>query len=206
MCLTSADYPTWYINCYGIYFGCGLVGSIHYLCYLLHFIPAKTTHKSVKTRELYLRTDIYQGLSKQSHRKSAATILSNSQTETENVQTVTEDVPFEMVENKTMVAPATRDAPKFDSKKPQEVRRFLLRMEDLLKEAGIKDDAEKKVSLGKYADKDSEEEWKALETYESGNTWEEFKDELLENYPEAAAAERGTPMRIRQVCYDARGI
>src|SRR5271155_4978320 len=72
MCPTSADYPTWYMNCYGIYFGCSLVGSIHYLCYLLHFIPAKTTHKSVKTRELYLRTDIYQGLSKQSHRKSAA--------------------------------------------------------------------------------------------------------------------------------------
>ena len=138
--------------------------------------------------------------------KSAPTILSNSQTKTENVQTVTEDVPFEMVENKKMVAPGTRDAPKFDSKKPQELRRFLLRMEDLWKEAGIKDDAEKKASLGKYADQDSEEEWKALETYESGNTWEEFKDELLENYPEAAAAERGTPMRIRQVCYDARGI
>ena len=67
MCPTSADYPTWYMNCYGVYFGCGPVGSIHYLYYLLHFIPAKTTHKSVKARELYLKTDIYQGLSKQSH-------------------------------------------------------------------------------------------------------------------------------------------
>src|SRR5271154_153217 len=72
MCPTSADYSTWYMNCYGVYFGCGPVGSIHYLYYLLHFIPAKTTHKYVKARELYLRTDIYQGLSKQSHGKSAA--------------------------------------------------------------------------------------------------------------------------------------
>src|SRR5277367_1225578 len=133
-------------------------------------------------------------------------IDTNSQTETENVQNKPEKVAFEMVENKKMVAPGTRDAPKFDSKKPQELRRFLLRMEDLWEAAGIKEDDEKKVSLGKYADPDSEEEWKALETYELGSTWEEFKDELLENYPEAAAAERGTPMRIRQVCYDARGI
>src|SRR5277367_6281102 len=135
-----------------------------------------------------------------------SSIDTNSQTETENVQNEPENVAFEMVENKKMVAPGTRDAPNFDSKKPQELRRFLLRMEDLWEAAGIKEDDEKKVSLGKYADPDSEEEWKALETYESGSTWEEFKDELLENYPEAAAAERGTPMRIRQVCYDARGI
>src|SRR5277367_149697 len=72
-------------------------------------------------------------------------------------------------------------------------------MEDLWEAAGIKEDDEKKVSLGKYADPDSKEEWKALETYESGSTWEKFKDELLENYPEAAAAERGMPMRIRQL-------
>lgn len=79
-------------------------------------------------------------------------------------------------------------------------------MEDLWHESGITDDDERKISVGKYADQESEEEWKALETYEPGNSWNEFKDELIENYPEAAAAERGTPARIRQLCKEAGGI
>ncbi|KAF8806711.1 hypothetical protein BYT27DRAFT_7102176, partial [Phlegmacium glaucopus] len=111
-----------------------------------------------------------------------------------------------MAGTKTMVAPGTRDAPKFSSKKPQELRRFLRQMEDLWKEAGIVDDEDKKTSIGKYADQESEEEWTALETHEQGHSWEEFKKELVENYPESAAAERGTPARIRQLCAETRNI
>ena len=101
-----------------------------------------------------------------------------------------------------MIAPSARDAPSFSSRRPHELRRFLRNMEDLYKEADIKDDEEKKASLGKYADQESEEEWSALETFQKGNTWDEFKDELMENYPEAAEAERGTPARIKQLCRD----
>ena len=54
--------------------------------------------------------------------------------------------------------------------------------------------------IGKYADQDSEEEWVAFDSFEDEYSWEEFKAELIENYPEAAAAERGTPARIRQIC------
>jgi hypothetical protein len=79
-------------------------------------------------------------------------------------------------------------------------------MEDAFTDAGITEDFERKISIGKYADQDSEEEWKALDTYTSKASWDEFKEELLENYPEAAAAERGTPARIRQVCREANGI
>jgi len=107
---------------------------------------------------------------------------------------------------KTMISPAARDAPKFSSDKPQELRRFLRLMEDLWKEASITDDEEKKASLGKYADHESEEEWKAFENYPRGNSWDKFKEELITNYPEAAEAERGTPARIKQVCKDSRGI
>ena len=59
---TSADYPAWCMNHYSIYFGCGPVGSIHYLYYLLYFIPAKTTHESVKARELHTRWIFIKGL------------------------------------------------------------------------------------------------------------------------------------------------
>jgi hypothetical protein len=107
---------------------------------------------------------------------------------------------------KTMISPAARDAPKFSSNRPQELRRFLRLMEDLWKEAGITDDEEKKASLGKYADHESEEEWKAFENYPRGNSWDQFKEELITNYPEAAESERGTPARIKQVCRDSKGI
>jgi hypothetical protein len=105
-----------------------------------------------------------------------------------------------------MISPAARDAPRFSSKRPDELRRFLREMEDLFKEAGIDDDEEKKESIGKYTDQSSEDQWKSLEMFHRGNSWNDFKKELLENYPEAAEAERGTPARIKQICRDARGI
>jgi hypothetical protein len=107
---------------------------------------------------------------------------------------------------KAMISPSARDAPRFSSDRPQELRRFLRMMEDLWKDANIKDDEEKKASLGKYADQESEEEWKAFENYPRGNSWASFKEELVANYPEAAEAERGTPARIKQVCRDMKGI
>ena len=104
---------------------------------------------------------------------------------------------------KTMISPSARDAPSFSSKRPQE---FLRQMEDLWQDAGIVDDEEKKCSLGKYEDQESEEEWRGLDTFAKGISWEEFKEELIVNYPEAAEAERGTPARIRQLCRDTKGI
>jgi hypothetical protein len=99
-----------------------------------------------------------------------------------------------------MLAPGARDAPKFTSKKPEELLRFMRMMEDLWREAGVTDDEAKKEAIGKYADQASEEEWSALETFEKGRSWEEFKAEIIENYPEAAAAERGTPARMKLLC------
>jgi len=61
---------------------------------------------------------------------------------------------------KLMIAPSVRDAPKFSSRRPQKLRRFVRWMEDLWKEAGIENDEDKKESLGKYADQESEEEWR----------------------------------------------
>lgn len=66
-------------------------------------------------------------------------------------------------------------------------------MEDLWKDVCVTDDDDKKESIMKYANQDSEEEWKALESYDEGRSWEEFKKELINNYLEAVAAEQGTP-------------
>ena len=107
-----------------------------------------------------------------------------------------------MTNHKNMVAPGTRDAPRFQSRRPEELRRFLRQMEDLWRDAEITDPRIKKQSLGKYADYESEEEWSAFRTYNDPHSWEDFKKELYDNYPEAAEAERGTPQRIREVCKD----
>ena len=108
--------------------------------------------------------------------------------------------PSKMMSEKRMVAPGSKDAPRFKSSKPEELRRFIRLMEDLWADAGVTDEKMKKMMIGKYADQDSEEEWAAFDSFEDGHSWEEFKEELIENYPEAAAAERGTPARIRQLC------
>jgi hypothetical protein len=111
-----------------------------------------------------------------------------------------DNTPPKVVMERKMPAPGTRDAPRFSSEKPEGLRRFIRLMEDLWKESSVATDEVKKSMIGKYADQDSEEEWKAFKTFEAGHSWKEFKDELIENYPEAAAAERGTPARIRQLC------
>jgi hypothetical protein len=103
-----------------------------------------------------------------------------------------------MVE-KRMVAPGSKDAPKFKSSHPEELRRFISRMEDLWEDAGVTNDEKKKTMIGKYADVASEEEWSVLNTFDNG-TWDEFKKELIANYPEVAASNRGTPARLRRLC------
>jgi hypothetical protein len=110
-------------------------------------------------------------------------------------------IPLTTMSEKRRVPPGSKDAPSFKSSKPEQLLRFIDLMEDLWKYSGITTDAEKKAMIGKYADRHTEEEWSAFDTFEEG-TWEEFKEELIANYPEAAAAERGTPARIRQICVD----
>jgi hypothetical protein len=122
---------------------------------------------------------------------------------TTNAQT-DRNIPIKM--GKNIITPGTRDAPKFSSQRPHELRRFIRMMEDMWDEAGITNDDVRKETIVKYVDQDSEEEWKALEAFENGYSWDEFKKELISNYPEAAAAERGTPARIRQLCAETKGI
>ena len=101
-----------------------------------------------------------------------------------------------MVDRKQMIVPGSRDTPKFLSGRPKELWGFIRQIENLWEECGVESDGEKKESIGKYANWESEEEWGALKTFNEGYIWDEFKKELLDNYPEVSAAERGTPARI----------
>jgi hypothetical protein len=130
-------------------------------------------------------------------------------TETETVQTNSQSKEIKsttvMVDAKRMISPWAKDAPRFKSSDPGELLRFIDRMEGLFEEAGVEDHEKKKTTIGRYADAVSENEWKYFDSFEEG-TWEEFKTELISNYPEAAAAERGTPERIRELCAETSRI
>ena len=65
--------------------------------------------------------------------------------------------------------------PKFSLGRPKELPRFIRQIEDLWKECGMESDSEKKESIGKYADQESEEEWGALQAFNEGYTWDELK-------------------------------
>ncbi|SJL18730.1 uncharacterized protein ARMOST_22329 [Armillaria ostoyae] len=97
-----------------------------------------------------------------------------------------------------MPRPTSRDAPKFDSDEPENLRHFLGQMEDLFSDYSITDDDEKKKKLVRYTDARTEEEWQVLEEYDNG-TFAEFKEAVLKNYPEAADAETGTWERLTRI-------
>jgi len=65
-------------------------------------------------------------------------------------------------------------------------------MEDLFEEYGICNDQDKKKKLGKYADQQTEFEWKAFKEFEDGIDFAEFKKALIVNYPEAQMTGKGT--------------
>jgi len=133
--------------------------------------------------------------------KASSTSSSNLPPQ-DNAQS-SEVVTDTMRSEKRMILPSARDAPRFKSSKPEELRRFIRLMEDLWKDYGIISDQTKKKMIGKYADQESEEEWRAFLSFGNNYSWDEFKAEIIDNYPEAAAAERGTPERLRKICSEA---
>jgi len=101
---------------------------------------------------------------------------------------------------KTMPLPGSRGAPFFDKSKPIELLRFIDQMEDLFEEYGICNDQDKKKKLGKYADQQTEFEWKAFREFEDGIDFAEFKKALIDDYPEAQMARKGTLTALKNVC------
>jgi hypothetical protein len=106
---------------------------------------------------------------------------------------------------RTMPRPGCREAPEFKQDDPSNLIRFLEFTEDLFEDCSITDDAIKKKWAGRYADTQSETEWKALPQYDGGS-WDAFKRELLSNYPEALEAAEGSVSKLEKVCKRNAGV
>jgi hypothetical protein len=96
-----------------------------------------------------------------------------------------------------MPKPGEKNAPTFDTDKPEELGRFFERMEDWFADEGINDDLDKKRRIVRYLDPDSESQWKALSKFEDG-TFDEFQTQVMASYPKAEEILKGSVTALKR--------
>ena len=96
-----------------------------------------------------------------------------------------------------MPKPGKKNAPTFDPDKPEELGRFFDRMEDWFIDEGIDDTDERKRSIVKYLDADSETQWKALSKFTTGS-YEDFKLQVMSSYPAAEEVMKGSITALKK--------
>lgn len=96
-----------------------------------------------------------------------------------------------------MPKPGEKNAPAFDTDKPEELGRFFERMEDWFEDEGIDDDMDRKRRIVRYLDPDSEIQWKALSKFEDG-TFAEFKAQVMAAYPKAEEINKGSVTALKK--------
>ena len=87
----------------------------------------------------------------------------------------------------TMPMRNERTAPTFDSSKPRELSRYFEDLEQLMRQAAIASDEEKKQQVSCYVDFNTEQIWKTFtEFIDNNKTYNDFKDAILVYYPDAS--------------------
>ncbi|KAJ6529525.1 hypothetical protein DFH09DRAFT_1093944 [Mycena vulgaris] len=82
-----------------------------------------------------------------------------------------------------MPARGDRNAPQFDSKKPQELRRYFTDLEYLFTRAAVTDSTEKKQHATRFLGVDDQEIWETLPSFgDAAKTYATFKAEVLKLY------------------------
>lgn len=83
-----------------------------------------------------------------------------------------------------------RNAPHFDSSKPEELQQFLDHMDSLMDKAATPEEG-KKDKLVSYADYNSKREWMSLPSYQKGS-YEDFVKDIINHYPSIRDSEKGS--------------
>ncbi|KAJ7146720.1 hypothetical protein C8R44DRAFT_864452 [Mycena epipterygia] len=98
-----------------------------------------------------------------------------------------------MVMDRTKV-PANfgRNCPKFSGENPETLKWYLDVVEDLIVASSATDAQDKKWIALRFCDPETKEEWSAMTTAGVGYTYAEFKEEIIENYPECREVEEGS--------------
>jgi hypothetical protein len=104
-----------------------------------------------------------------------------------------------------MPSPYGKEAPKFHWEKPEELNRFIRRVEELFTANGVDDDKEKIKYLCSYADPRTEREWFGMNSHTEG-VWAKFKKEVIDSYPEASNETRGSMKELKRIRDNYSGI
>jgi hypothetical protein len=106
-----------------------------------------------------------------------------------------------------LVNPQAREAPRLKKSETSELWRFISRFEEELEKANITDDAKKLENVIRFVDTRLEREFKALDSYENQPpSWEKFKSDLEENYPEAHHDARGAIEGLEKLRHRYHGL
>src|SRR6202167_4067484 len=93
--------------------------------------------------------------------------LQREQSDLSNMSDIPENNQLAGPVNKRMPKPGVKNTPSFDPEKPEELNRFFERMEDWFLEDSLVDQ-DKKKTIVKYLDAESETQWKALSKFRDG--------------------------------------
>jgi hypothetical protein len=96
-----------------------------------------------------------------------------------------------------MPQPGEKNAPFFDIERPQELNRLFKRMEDWFAEENLVADIERKRKTVRYTDVETEDQWKALSTFDTG-TFEQFKEQVIACYPRAVDVAKGSVAGLKK--------
>ena len=98
-----------------------------------------------------------------------------------------------------------KEAPKFNPDEPAELLRYIAQVEEIWEGKTI-DKKGMKKGLCKYAPSATEQEWMAFDTYDEEFSYEKFKEEIINSYPEAAMLEKGSLACLEQICRENQRI
>jgi len=99
----------------------------------------------------------------------------------------------------------SKEAPKFDPEEPVELLRYIAQVEEIY-EGKTPEKAAKKKGLCKYVPLVTEQEWMAFDTFDEEFSYEKFKEEVINSYPEAAMLEKGSLACLEQICRENQRI
>ena len=99
----------------------------------------------------------------------------------------------------------SKEAPKFNPAELAELLRYIAQVEEIWEGKTI-DKKRMKKGLCKYAPSTTEQEWMAFDTYDEEFSYEKFKEEIINSYPEAAMLEKGSLAHLEQICQENQRI
>ena len=107
---------------------------------------------------------------------------------------------------KPMPARRSKEAPEFDETEPESLMRYFEDLEACFENAGLTNDTEKKKYVGRYVKARLESEWSTLSGAEDGNSYQDYKAQIMGDYYAVGSLKRGSIKRLTQICKEHQRI